>query len=134
VSDIWAAFPYRRAEHNADAQLVVDCAAQRTTDADGRCSTLLDPARKPAAGVYKMIFETGAYFATIKQETFYPKVEVSTALTKQKTDSPMRALPERNLFCDFFPLQIVFDYAKPEEHYHIPLLLSPYSYTTYRGS
>ncbi|KAI5454975.1 hypothetical protein NCC49_002251 [Naganishia albida] len=78
--------------------------AQGTTDSDGRCQTLLNPSKKPAAGVYKMIFETGAYFATLNQETFYPKVE------------------------------IVFDYAKPHEHYHIPLLLSPYSYTTYRGS
>ncbi|GHJ88419.1 hypothetical protein NliqN6_4821 [Naganishia liquefaciens] len=70
--------------------------AQGETDADGRCTTLLDPARKLAPG--------GAYFARQGTETFYPTV------------------------------QIIFDYAKPEEHYHIPLLLSPYSYTTYRGS
>ncbi|KAJ9117328.1 hypothetical protein QFC20_000476 [Naganishia adeliensis] len=58
--------------------------AQGTTDSDGRCSTLLDPSKKPAAGVYKMIFETGAYFATLNQETFYPKVEVrATPLTEE---------------------------------------------------
>lgn len=79
-----------------------------------------------------MIFETGAYFATINQDTFYPKVEVSTALGR--TDSPEYEshLNERSL--PFAFSQIIFDYAKPEEHYHIPLLLSPYSYTTYRGS
>ena len=30
--------------------------------------------------------------------------------------------------------QITFEVANPQEHYHIPLLISPYSYTTYRGS
>lgn len=30
--------------------------------------------------------------------------------------------------------QITFNYSNPSEHYHIPLLLSPHSYTTYRGS
>lgn len=97
-----------------------------TTDSDGRCSTLLDPSKKPAAGVYKMIFETGAYFATLNQETFYPKVEVSThSVTTSKF-----SVAELK----YFSFKIVFDYAKPQEHYHIPLLLSPYSYTTYRGS
>ncbi len=35
---------------------------------------------------------------------------------------------------DVSPTQIVFDYSNPQEHYHIPLLLSTHSYTTYRGS
>lgn len=56
--------------------LLIRIGTYSTTDSDGRCSTLLDPSKKPAAGVYKMIFETGAYFATLNQETFYPKVEV----------------------------------------------------------
>ncbi|KAG1757191.1 hypothetical protein EDB19DRAFT_1656271, partial [Suillus lakei] len=30
--------------------------------------------------------------------------------------------------------QITFEIENPEEHYHIPLLISPYSFTTYRGS
>ncbi|KAL7421190.1 hypothetical protein Q5752_004075 [Cryptotrichosporon argae] len=78
--------------------------AEGVTDADGRCTTLLDPAFKPAPGVYRMTFRTGAYFEKMGTETFYPFVEIT------------------------------FNYANPEQHYHIPLLLSPFSYTTYRGS
>jgi 5-hydroxyisourate hydrolase len=73
-----------------------------------------------------MIFETGAYFATLNQETFYPKVEVRTYSITTRTFSVAES--------KYPSCKIVFDYAKPQEHYHIPLLLSPYSYTTYRGS
>ncbi|KAG7171068.1 5-hydroxyisourate hydrolase-like [Homarus americanus] len=55
-------------------------------------------------GTYKMFFDTGDYFKQLGTSGFYPYVE------------------------------IVFIIEKPEEHYHIPLLLSPYGYTTYRGS
>ena len=51
-----------------------------------------------------MVFGTGAYFAERGQETFYPRVTVS------------------------------FTVAAGQNHYHVPLLLSPYAYTTYRGS
>jgi len=74
------------------------------TDEDGRCKTLL-PGNSPLLpGLYKMTFKTGDYFVSRKQDSFYPIVEIS------------------------------FHIARPEEHYHIPLLLSPWSYTTYRGS
>lgn len=33
-----------------------------------------------------------------------------------------------------FVLQVVFEIEKPDEHYHVPLLLSPFGYSTYRGS
>ncbi|KAG8842320.1 hypothetical protein FRB91_004265 [Serendipita sp. 411] len=56
------------------------------------------------AGVYKMTFETKPYFERTNRETFFPVVE------------------------------IIFDLKNPEQHYHIPLLLSAFSYTTYRGS
>ncbi|KAG8959007.1 hypothetical protein FRC03_008551 [Tulasnella sp. 419] len=78
--------------------------AEGATDQDGRCSTLLPSSPRLEAGFYKMIFRTGDYFAAAGRETFYPVVEIN------------------------------FHLAKPEEHYHIPLLLSPWSYTTYRGS
>ncbi|KAG9094533.1 hypothetical protein FS749_012255 [Ceratobasidium sp. UAMH 11750] len=78
--------------------------ASGQTDSDGRCTTLLPSEPRLQAGVYKMIFNTGEYFEKDKRDTFYPVVE------------------------------IIFQLAKPEEHYHIPLLLSPWSYTTYRGS
>lgn len=53
---------------------------------------------------YRVIFDTAVYFAKHGTTGFYPRVE------------------------------IVFDIASPAEHYHIPLLLSPYGYSTYRGS
>jgi 5-hydroxyisourate hydrolase len=56
------------------------------------------------AGSYRLTFETGAYFRSGGRPTFYPRVEV------------------------------VFDVVAPDEHHHIPLLLSPFGYTTYRGS
>ena len=56
------------------------------------------------AGTYRVTFSTGEYFAGRGQETFYPSVTVS------------------------------FTVVAGERHYHVPLLLSPYSYTTYRGS
>lgn len=55
-------------------------------------------------GIYKMFFDTAGYFAQNNTKGFYPYVE------------------------------IVFDIENPVEHYHIPLLLSPYGYSTYRGS
>ena len=75
-----------------------------TTNADGRVPDLL-PSDKPLeAGRYRMRFETGKYFSDNKQEGFYPYVEV------------------------------VFEIKKTDQHYHIPLLLSPFGFSTYRGS
>lgn len=55
-------------------------------------------------GTYRLEFMTGAYFQNRKVDTFYPSVTV------------------------------IFEVADPKEHYHVPLLLSPYGYSTYRGS
>ncbi len=74
------------------------------TDADGRCAHLLPAATRLAAGVYRLSFDTGAYFAARGLDTFYPRIEV------------------------------LFEIREPADHYHVPLLLSPYGYTTYRGS
>lgn len=71
------------------------------TDADGRLRTL-GPTELPV-GTYRIRFDTGAYFASLDQEGFYPYVEV------------------------------VFT-VHAGSHYHVPLLLSPYGYSTYRGS
>jgi 5-hydroxyisourate hydrolase len=57
-----------------------------------------------AARTYRLTFETGAYFTRNAQAVFYPHVEV------------------------------VFQIAEPAEHYHLPLLISPFGYSTYRGS
>jgi 5-hydroxyisourate hydrolase len=66
------------------------------TDADGRVRDLL--CSPPAAGRYRLIFDTAAHAA------FYPEVAVTFAVDGD------------------------------EDHYHVPLLLNPYGYSTYRGS
>lgn len=75
-----------------------------TTNADGRVSELVSPAGSVAPGVYRLIFDTGKYFAGQQSESFYPQVT------------------------------IIFRLADAAQHYHIPLLLSPFGYSTYRGS
>ncbi|WOO85882.1 5-hydroxyisourate hydrolase [Vanrija pseudolonga] len=88
--------------------------ANGVTDADGRCSTLLDGSTRLNPGLYRMTFLTQEYFIARGVETFYPVVEQLTLLLA--------------LF------QITFNYVDPTQHYHVPLLMSPFSYTTYRGS
>lgn len=75
-----------------------------TTDADGRLRSLVAEGTKLDAGTYRLLFDTGAYFAARKVEAFYPSVTVT------------------------------FHLRDAAEHYHVPLLLSPYGYSTYRGS
>ncbi|KZS93160.1 Transthyretin [Sistotremastrum niveocremeum HHB9708] len=89
------------------------------TDQDGRCSSLLQPGEL-APGQYTIIFNIEDYFTKSGRESFYPSVQVSQRA---------RPLHAQHL-CD----QISFNLKNPQEHYHIPLLISPYSYTTYRGS
>ena len=74
------------------------------TDADGRLRTLMDNGASLTPGRYRLVFETRQYFNAHRQTTFYPQVIV------------------------------VFEVAPGETHYHVPLLLSPFGYTTYRGS
>ena len=56
------------------------------------------------AGTYRLVFDTATYFEATGQTGFYPRVSVDFALTD------------------------------PAAHYHVPLLLSPFAYSTYRGS
>jgi 5-hydroxyisourate hydrolase len=72
------------------------------TDDDGRCRTLAPEGLE--AAIYRLAFDTGAYFAASGQKGFYPEVS------------------------------IVFEVTEPTRHYHVPLLLSPFAYSTYRGS
>jgi len=76
--------------------------AQSVTNQDGRVPEL-GPARLEAAA-YRLVFDTGAYFAASARPSFYPRVVID------------------------------FDLADVEAHYHVPLLLSPFAYSTYRGS
>jgi 5-hydroxyisourate hydrolase len=73
------------------------------TDADGRMKDLV-PEGTLEAGTYRLTFDTGAYFASIGVEGFYPEASV------------------------------VFVVRDAASHYHVPLLLSPFGYSTYRGS
>lgn len=78
--------------------------AERTTDADGRVADLLAPGSL-RAGTYRLRFATGSYFASVGVEDF------------------------------FYPwAEIVFTVHNPGQHHHVPLLLNPFGYSTYRGS
>jgi len=74
------------------------------TDQDGRCPQLLPEGATLAEGVYRLVFGTARYFATCGVNGLYPSVE------------------------------ILFRVRTGESQFHIPLLLSPNGYTTYRGS
>ncbi len=79
--------------------------ATAVTDADGRVREL---AAALGAGDYRLTFATGSYFAASGQRGFYPEVVVTFTVTDADAGSG--------------------------QHHHVPLLLSPYAYSTYRGS
>jgi 5-hydroxyisourate hydrolase len=79
-----------------------------TTNADGRCERPLLEGPTFTAGTYELVFRAGDYFA-----------RQGMILTKPK-------------FLD--EVVIRFGIADGEAHYHVPLLISPYGYSTYRGS
>ncbi len=78
--------------------------ASGTSNEDGRVDGLLADSRVLDAGNYKMVFDTASYFSSTGVRGFYPRVE------------------------------IIFTVDGDGQHYHIPLLLSPFGYSTYRGS
>lgn len=82
----------------ADGEWVAVAAGE--TDADGRHRFGV----AAGAGVCRLTFGTGEYFAARGVSTFYPFVTIT------------------------------FSVSDPDGHYHVPLLLSPFGYSTYRGS
>ena len=82
--------------------------AQMVTNADGRTDTPILPKGHFATGTYELVFEAGAYLETVGAPAEGPR------------------------FLDQIPLR--FGISDPDAHYHVPLLLSPFSYSTYRGS
>jgi len=79
--------------------------AQSETGADGRIESWLPAGSKAQHGNYRLTFDTNTYFLSQGIPTpFYPSIVVH------------------------------FNLAHPEKHHHIPLLLSPYGYSTYRGT
>jgi 5-hydroxyisourate hydrolase len=85
-------------------------AASDRTDADGRLRLLSESpgasesGGEPGTGVWRITFGSGDYFASRGVATFYPEVTVT------------------------------FEVSSAAEHHHVPLLLSPFAYSTYRGS
>jgi 5-hydroxyisourate hydrolase len=82
--------------------------AEAVTNADGRTDTPILPAGRFAPGVYELVFHAGDYLRATGQAGAEP------------------------LFLDLVPIR--FGISDPEAHYHVPLLLSPYGFSTYRGS
>lgn len=77
------------------------------TSADGRTDEPLLEGEELVQGGYELIFHVGDYFA-------------------EKSDA------SEPPFLDLVPVR--FGVADPSEHYHVPLLISPWAYSTYRGS
>ncbi|WP_302175045.1 hydroxyisourate hydrolase [uncultured Hydrogenophaga sp.] len=76
------------------------------TDAQGRIRALVPEQRLSgwSAGEYRVVFRTGEFYARQNQSTFFPEIPV------------------------------VFKVDSASQHYHVPLLLSPYGFSTYRGN
>lgn len=74
------------------------------TDDDGRLRVLYPEGSPLAPGVYRITFQTHSYFESLDVAAFYPEVVV------------------------------VFEAAPGETHYHVPLLIGPFGFTTYRGT
>jgi 5-hydroxyisourate hydrolase len=79
-------------------------AGQGLTDADGRLRLAGDGGAEFEPGVYRITFGTGGYFRSRGVASFYPEVTIT------------------------------FEMTYGDGHYHVPLLLSPFAYSTYRGS
>jgi 5-hydroxyisourate hydrolase len=90
---------------DATARILVK---EDTTNADGRCSVPLAEGDALVAGTYELVFGAGAYFKA--QGVALP-------------DPP---------FLD--RVIIAFGIADASQNYHVPLVLTPWSYSTYRGS
>jgi 5-hydroxyisourate hydrolase len=75
-----------------------------TTDTDGRLKELFPHSMKLSVGTFQLTFETGTYFRGRNIQSFHPRVVVTFSITDAT------------------------------QHYHVPLLISPFGYSTYRGS
>lgn len=78
--------------------------SQGVTDGDGRVTALAPPDANVAPGAYRLCFHVAKYFASTQRTSFYDEICVN------------------------------FIVGTEAQHYHVPLLLSPFGYSTYRGS
>lgn len=77
---------------------------EQVTNENGRITALYPAQKKLEQGVYRVTFKTGDWFQKHNQKSFFPEVPV------------------------------IFQMDGAVKHYHIPLLVSPYGYSTYRGN
>jgi len=82
--------------------------AEMVTNADGRTDSPILPQERFTTGQFELVFHAGDYLRATGQAGAEP------------------------LFLDQVPIR--FGMSDPGAHYHVPLLLSPYGYSTYRGS
>lgn len=75
-----------------------------TTNVDGRVASLVEAGSPIEPGTYSLAFDVAAYFASGGRASFYKGIRID------------------------------FEVGAESQHYHVPLLLSPFGYTTYRGS
>lgn len=75
-----------------------------TTDDDGRLKGLMPEGTNTTPGLYRLLFDTGAYFAEQGKEAFFPEISIE------------------------------FLVRTPGSKHHVPLLVASHGYTTYRGS
>ena len=106
ILDVSTGFPARGVPVTLERQISDDweLIGKGVTDDDGRLRDLLAAETALQTGNYRLTFETGAYFKEQQTEGFYPQVTVA------------------------------FIVRNTAQHYHVPLLLSPFGYSTYRGS
>lgn len=78
--------------------------AKGVTNAQGRIAALYPEGKNVTEGEYRIVFETGEHYAKQGQKTLFPRIPVE------------------------------FNMEATARHYHVPLLLSPFGYSTYRGN
>ena len=78
--------------------------SQQQTDADGRIARVLPADTALEIGRYRLGFDTGSYFRALGSSCLHPYIEIA------------------------------FEVGDPAQNYHVPLLVTPHSYSTYRGS
>ncbi len=106
ILDISSGFPARGVPVTLERQTSSDweVIGKGVTDDDGRLRDLLSSDADLLSGNYRLTFDTETYFTQQQVEGFYPQVTVA------------------------------FTVRDAAQHYHVPLLLSPFGYSTYRGS
>lgn len=88
----------------ADGRGAATVLARAVTNADGRIAALAPADGSLLGGSYRLCFDVAGYFAATQRKSFYNEVCIN------------------------------FQVADDPQHYHVPLLLSPFGYSTYRGS